>query len=113
MQIARSITNEEFLQYKLQEQSFIMLPFEHSENLEDQANAVKLANQTSDIVLERGGDANIEAITKYVKSLSDYAVQHQVIIQKFGRFPHRNGVLERESTDEEIEYLKSANSFGQ
>ena len=32
LDIARNITNEEFLQYKLQEQSFLVLPFEHSEN---------------------------------------------------------------------------------
>jgi uncharacterized protein (DUF924 family) len=39
-----------------------------------------------------------------------WAVAHRVIVDRFGRFPHRNGVLERVSTPEEIEFLKQPNS---
>ena len=45
--------------------------------------------------------------------IKGYAEKHYNIIEKFGRFPHRNQVLQRESTEEEIEYLKSAQTFGQ
>ena len=42
-----------------------------------------------------------------------YAVEHRDIIARFGRFPHRNDALGRVCTDEELEYLKNANRFGQ
>jgi uncharacterized protein (DUF924 family) len=47
------------------------------------------------------------------KMFLDYAIKHKEIIEKFGRFPHRNEVLGRESTPEEVEYLKEAERFGQ
>ena len=40
----------------------------------------------------------------------DYARQHLVIVERFGRFPHRNAVLGRRSTDEEIAFLNEPNS---
>jgi uncharacterized protein (DUF924 family) len=42
-----------------------------------------------------------------------YARQHRGIVAKFGRFPYRNRVLNRESTPAELEWLASADSFGQ
>jgi uncharacterized protein (DUF924 family) len=39
-----------------------------------------------------------------------YALRHREIVQRFGRFPHRNGVLGRESTAAEIEFLKQPGS---
>ncbi len=41
----------------------------------------------------------------------DYATKHRDIIRKFGRFPHRNAVLGRESTPEELEFLKGGRGF--
>ena len=69
---------------------FLYLPFEHSESLEDQRTSVRL-------VRERGGNEN--AI--------DYAERHLVVIERFGRFPHRNEILGRENTEEEAEFLAS------
>lgn len=71
---------------------FLYLPLEHSEDRSDQAHSVKL--------FEAYGDAE----------KLDYAIRHQVIIDRFGRFPHRNAVLGRASTAEEIEFLKEPNS---
>lgn len=77
------------------ERAFVYLPFEHSERLADQDRSVAL--------YEALGDA---------ESL-DYAVQHRVIIERFGRFPHRNAVLGRESTPEEEAFLEEpGSSFG-
>jgi uncharacterized protein (DUF924 family) len=45
------------------------------------------------------------------KSFADFADQHKIVIEKFGRFPHRNQYLSRESTKEEIEYLESSGGF--
>lgn len=72
---------------------FMYLPLMHSEDLADQKLCVKLFN-------EAGFDENGK----------EYARQHMVIIERFGRFPHRNEVLGRESTPEEIEFLKEPGS---
>lgn len=71
---------------------FSYLPFEHSENLADQDRSVELF---SDL-----GDAN------YL----DFAKRHREVIRQFGRFPHRNAHLGRESTKTELDYLSKPGS---
>lgn len=71
---------------------FLYLPFEHSERIEDQARAVELISALRDAEWTR------------------YAIAHQRIIERFGRFPHRNAVLGRVSTPEEIEFLEQPGS---
>lgn len=71
------------------ERSFIYLPLEHSENLQDQKKCVKL----------------FKAIQNEYPVGYDYAVRHLQIIEQFGRFPHRNAILGRPDTDEEKIYL--------
>ena len=69
--------------------SFIYLPFEHSEDMEDQSKSVDLfASLKEDNPLGY-----------------DYACSHKRVIEKFGRFPARNQALGRVSTAEEVEYL--------
>jgi uncharacterized protein (DUF924 family) len=46
----------------------------------------------------------------YGDEIYDYAIKHWEIIKRFGRFPHRNAILKRESTPEEIEFLKQPDS---
>jgi uncharacterized protein (DUF924 family) len=77
------------------ERRFVFMPLMHSEVLADQERCVLLFKSL--------GDEN---------SLR-YAVEHRDIIARFGRFPHRNRVLGRESTDAEIAYLEDANTYGQ
>ena len=74
------------------ERKFLYLPFEHSEDPAVQARSVELfaALQNEDTL--------------------GYALRHKEIIDRFGRFPHRNEVLGRESTPEEIEFLKEPDS---
>jgi uncharacterized protein (DUF924 family) len=71
-----------------QERMFLYLPFEHSEDRADQALAVELFAQL--------GNAEWTA----------YALQHKAIIDRFGRFPHRNAILNRHSSADEVECLK-------
>jgi len=78
------------------QKSFIYLPFQHSENLENQQKSVELFSQLS-------GEADSN-------SLIEYAMQHWKIIERFGRFPHRNQILGRETTPEEAEFLKQPGS---
>ena len=78
------------------ERLFAYLPFEHSEALEDQQRTCDLTRP-----LERFP----ETFDAY-----RYAVAHLDIIRRFGRFPHRNAILGRASTPQEIEFLKQPGS---
>ncbi len=51
-----------------------------------------------------------EGLKSIYESFLEYAIRHKVIIDRFGRFPHRNEILGRESTKEEIEFLKQPGS---
>ncbi len=72
--------------------SFLYLPFMHSESRKIHEQAVKLYKRLG-----------IEA------SLS-FELKHKAIIDRFGRYPHRNRILGRESTEEEIAFLKQPGS---
>jgi uncharacterized protein (DUF924 family) len=74
------------------ERSFLYLPFMHSESLKIHAVAVELYRKN-------GIQGNL-----------DFEIRHKQIIERFGRYPHRNEILGRQSTDEEIEFLKQPGS---
>jgi uncharacterized protein (DUF924 family) len=78
---------------------FVYLPFEHAESLLEQERSVALY-----AALRR------EAQGGAFDNAYDYAVKHRDIVARFGRFPHRNTILGRESTAEEIEFLKQPGS---
>ena len=73
---------------KKQERLFLYLPFQHSEDRGDQALSLDL--------YERLGD----------EKWTRFAMAHKVIIDRFGRFPHRNATLNRPSSADEIALLK-------
>ena len=79
------------------ERRFFYLPFEHGENLADQARCARYMREHLPPDAER--DHSIE-----------YARRHRVVIERFGRFPHRNAALGRTSTPEEIAFLDEPNS---
>ena len=79
------------------ERIFFYLPFEHSESLDDQARCVALVQ------------ALVDADSSRVDFL-DYAKRHQEVIARFGRFPHRNRILGRVSTEAEVEFLRQPGS---
>ena len=72
---------------------FIYLPFEHSENISDQHDSIELTRSLPE---------------EYMK----YAIEHLDIIQRFGRFPHRNRALGRETTAEEQAFLDAGGFAG-
>lgn len=74
------------------ERMFFYLPFEHAEDRQAQARCVALMATLGDPELTRWAEA------------------HKAIIDRFGRFPHRNAVLGRQSTPEETEFLKQPGS---
>jgi uncharacterized protein (DUF924 family) len=88
------------------ERLFFYLPLEHAESLEAQDAAVAALDRLA-------GDAP-EHLREFCVYCAGFARQHRDIIAKFGRFPYRNAVLERESTPAEIEWLGSEGErFGQ
>lgn len=73
-------------------QLFLYMPLEHSEDIDDQNASVTLIGAL--------GDSNY----------TNFAIQHRDIIERFGRFPHRNGILGRPSTPEELAFLTQPGS---
>ncbi len=80
------------------ERVFMYLPFMHSEVLADQERSVELTKKNND-----GGN-------EFNQKNYESAIRHRDIIARFGRFPHRNEVLGRESTTEELEFLEGPDS---
>lgn len=76
---------------------FAYLPFEHAESLAQQRRSVALFDA---LAAEHPGMADAR----------DWAVKHLVIVERFGRFPHRNAILGRISTPEELAFLQQPGS---
>lgn len=73
--------------------AFLYMPFMHSENSDDQDRSVALFDAAG------------------LKDNLRFARHHRELIRRFGRFPHRNAILGRASTDEELAYLASKEAF--
>lgn len=78
--------------FEAPERNFFYMPFMHSESPIIHAVAMTLFDQP-------GADFNLE-----------FEIRHKEIIDRFGRYPHRNAILGRESTEEELEFLKQPES---
>jgi uncharacterized protein (DUF924 family) len=88
------------------EQAFLILPYEHSESIEAQRECVRLS--------ERICRAATPEWRPLLEIYADFARQHLALIERFGRFPHRNQVLGRQSTAAERAFLSTgAETFGQ
>ncbi len=81
---------------------FIYLVLEHAEDPLQQTRAVQLFSELA----EQAGEAEHELFAGFL----DYAVRHQLVIQRFGRFPHRNEILGRVSRADELRFLAEPGS---
>lgn len=90
------------LQMRPIQRVFFYLPLEHSEDLTHQNRSVALFELLVESHQEIWRDA--------FEDFADYARRHRDIIARFGRFPHRNAILGRSSTPEEIAFLHQPNS---
>ena len=81
-----------FQKNKIQQKAFLYMPFMHSESLAIHEQAVELFNKP-------GLENNL-----------DFELKHKVIIEQFGRYPHRNNILGRASTKQELDFLTQPNS---
>ena len=82
------------------ERTFFYLPLEHAEDLQLQELSVQAYQRLAD---DAPDDAGFDTTL-------DYAVRHQEIIERFGRFPHRNKIIGRPTTKEEAAFLEEPNS---
>lgn len=78
---------------------FAYLPFEHGESLLDQERSVALFDGLRREMQDPAFD-----------NVYDYALKHREVIARFGRFPHRNAILDRESTPDEADFLRQPGS---
>lgn len=87
------------------ERAFFLMPLQHSESVADQEASVE------------GFEALVNdapaGLRKSARTFAGHAREHREIIRRFGRFPHRNAVLGRTSTEAETTYLRDAPSYGQ
>ncbi len=103
LSIARELVAGGTDRFRPAERTFLFLPFEHSEDVADQDESV---------MLYAIGAVNAPEEAKAgVRNTLDFATKHRDVIRKFGRFPHRNAMLGRESTPEEVEFLKGGRGF--
>lgn len=82
----------DFAELSGEERQFVLMPFMHSES--------KMIHQQAVLLFSRYTDSNV----------LNFELKHKAIIDKFGRYPHRNGILGRRSTDEEWLFLQQPNS---
>ena len=88
------------------ERMFLYMPFQHTENRERQDESVRVWEALA---------ASVEGeLAEHFENSIGHAREHRDIVHRFGRFPHRNAVLGRESTPEEQQYLDGgAPRYGQ
>ncbi len=79
------------------QRAFVYLPFQHAEGLEKQQESLRLYTK-------------LAAEAPQTATSLDYAQRHLAVIERFGRFPHRNEILGRHSTAEELEFLAQPGS---
>lgn len=96
-EIAGALIDGGLDRFYLVEQTFVCLPFEHSEDVADQDSSVLLFAQMAVAAPEDWKERKRNGL--------DMATKHRDLIRKFGRFPHRNAMLGRESTEEEAAFL--------
>lgn len=77
--------------------AFVYMPFEHAEDLAAQDEAVRRFSP-------------LAGESPFLAEMLDYAHRHRAIVARFGRFPHRNAVMGRESTPEELAFLTQPGS---
>jgi uncharacterized protein (DUF924 family) len=88
------------------ERVFFYMPLQHAESRKVQAKSVELYNRLAEVVSPTDRET--------FRTVAQFAELHKDIVDRFGRFPHRNQLLGREDTAEEAEYLAGDSpNFGQ
>jgi uncharacterized protein (DUF924 family) len=89
------------------ERYMLLMPFMHAEDVAVQRESVAVFEELLAEAIAAGASASdLAALTTAL----DFARRHAAIVERFGRYPHRNAVLGRPSTDEELEFLRQPGS---
>lgn len=96
------LTSESYMALAPVERSFVLMPLMHAEDIRLQGKCV--------VEFEKLARIAPKDLAGFFANSLDYAKQHEAIIKRFGRFPHRNAILGRESTRLEIDFLKEPGS---
>jgi uncharacterized protein (DUF924 family) len=91
----------------LVERAFLLMPMQHAESREVQHAGIAAFDALSHDAEQSTAPTSVREM---IASFAKYARRHAAIIDRFGRFPHRNAILGRASTDDEIEFLKQPGS---
>jgi uncharacterized protein (DUF924 family) len=82
---------------------FLYIPFEHAEDMDSQQTGIGCM----DALL----DSCAESASERIAGFRQYSVAHRDVIARFGRFPHRNSILGRKSSQEELDHLQTHGGF--
>jgi uncharacterized protein (DUF924 family) len=121
--VAAGVLDDPAVRYRLAYRTWFCMPFMHSEDVEMHRLCARMFEDSirdMEALVEAdersvGGDVracraflkdNLSAAKEYVMMVMGFEKRHQVIIEQFGRYPHRNTALGRESTSEEEAYLR-------
>lgn len=102
----RSIADGTDLKLKLIERAFLYLPLMHSEELKYQNQSLQQYRQLAETVKQKH-----PLNQDYYFGVLEYALKHHEVIQKYGRFPHRNDAIGRKSSLDEQTYLEGPSVF--
>jgi uncharacterized protein (DUF924 family) len=102
LKLARKLvdTRDELTLPTIHHRVFVYMPFEHDETLASQRESVRLHQA----LFDETGDKAVEDGLRYAR-------RHAEVIERFGRFPHRNAIVGREATAEEHAWLKKNGGF--
>jgi uncharacterized protein (DUF924 family) len=89
------------------ERYILLMPMMHAEDRAAQRRSVEAFARLAADAQEAAAP---ESVQKMLRGAHDYATRHAQIVERFGRFPHRNGLLERAASPEEVEFLKEPGS---
>jgi uncharacterized protein (DUF924 family) len=103
LRIATSLLDDERLsELPFTHQSFVCMPLMHAEDLASQDRCIR--------EFQRLQALSPPSLAKGFANNVDYGERHRAIVERFGRFPHRNAILGRASTEQELEFLKQPGS---
>ncbi|OIW27869.1 DUF924-domain-containing protein [Coniochaeta ligniaria NRRL 30616] len=111
--IKEGVFDSEYLKRHVAYRSWFLFPFMHSEDAGLHASCVKMCEDMIDDAKKLSNEDDRELAVQFVQTTLDYEKRHQTIIERFGRYPHRNKVLGRQTTPEEEAFLRDGgDTFG-
>jgi uncharacterized protein (DUF924 family) len=111
--VREGVFGREDMRRRLAYRSWFLFPFMHSEDRELHEMCVKMCEELVGDAKMLEDEDDREMAVQSAETLLHFEERHRVIVERFGRYPHRNKMLGRDSTEEEEEYLRDGGeTFG-